>query len=209
MPSDGALRAVVGLLSGSAVTAALLVGCTAHPSGVGPAATGPPATSQPPVDSNPSNDLSGNQTFVAYTAADGSFTVKVPKGWAQTSNGNDVLFSNKFSSIVLAPRSGFYHPTLEYAQAVELPDIAKHTAGFAASQVRMVDRPAGRVVLISYQADASPSPVFEGSMRQTVDRYEFTQPGSGRQVVLTLTAPAGSDHVDPWRAITESFTWLR
>jgi hypothetical protein len=177
---------------------------------VGPAATGPAGTStRPLVDSNPSSDFSGNQAFIAYTAPDGSFAVKVPRGWAQTSDGDDVSFSNKFSSMVLARRSGFYHPTLEYARAVELPEIAKETIGFAVGDVRMVDRPAGRVVLITYQADSVPSPVIGKSMRQAVDRYEFAQSGSGREVVLTLTAPAGSDDAAPWRTITESFTWLR
>jgi len=69
-----------------------------------------------------------------------------------------------------------------------------------------VQRPAGSVVVITYQGDSPPSPVTGKSIRQDVQRYEFAN--AGRGVVVTLAAPAGSDTVDPWRVVTDSVTWL-
>ena len=69
-----------------------------------------------------------------------------------------------------------------------------------------MQRPAGPVVLVSYQGDSPLSPVTGKSITQDVQRYEFAN--AGRGVVVTLAAPAGSDTVDPWRIITDSFTWL-
>jgi hypothetical protein len=40
---------------------------------------------------------------------------------------------------------------------------------------------------------------------EAVERYEFWR--AGHEVVLTLSAPVGSDNVDPWRKVTDSFAW--
>ncbi len=208
-PAGRAIRAVIGLLLGCAAVS--LVGCHAFPTwSAHPSATGTAGKStESLVNSNPSSDFAGDQGFVPYAATDGSFTVKIPSGWAQTTTGDDVVFSNGLTSVAIAQRRGFYHPTLEYASVVELPKIAATTKRFAASQVRMIDRPAGQVVLITFQADSAPNPAIGTSIRQAVERYEFTQSESGRQVVLTLATPAGSNDVAPARTITDSFTWLR
>ena len=121
--------------------------------------------------------------------------------------GADVVFSDKFNSITLAPHNGFYQPTEDYARSVEVPHIAAATPGFTPGQVSTEQRPAGAVVVITYQGNSAPSPVTGKSIRQDFARYEFSR--GGRGVVITLAAPAGSDTVDPWRIVTDSFTWLR
>jgi hypothetical protein len=199
-------RNTIAALFAAAVVVALS-GCgSATPSGAGPSATqsGTAAPQAPEV--NPQGDIPDNQAFVAYTAADRSFTVKYPEGWAQTQSGSTVTFSDKFNSITLAPHPGFYQPTEAYARSVEVPQIASTTVGFVAGKVSTVARPAGQVILITYQADSPPSPVTGKSVHQAVERYEFSQ--SGRGVVATLAGPVGADNVDPWRIVTDSFTWL-
>ncbi|MDT4921763.1 MAG: hypothetical protein QOI15_2665, partial [Pseudonocardiales bacterium] len=63
----------------------------------------------------------------------------------------------------------------------------------------------GTAVLVTYQ-DLSPvNPVTGKVTRRAVERYEFWR--SGREVVLTLAAPVGSDNVDPWRKVTDGFAW--
>jgi len=42
-------------------------------------------------------------------------------------------------------------------------------------------------------------------VRDDVERYEFWR--GGTEAVLTLSGAAGSDNVDPWRLVTDSFTW--
>jgi hypothetical protein len=198
------VRAVVG----GAAAAAVLSGCATSASPPGVPATTPPAQNSAPAaaESNPPGDIPDNQAFVVYTAADRSYSVKYPEGWAQTTTGPDVVFSDKFNSMTLAPHDGFYQPTADYARTVELPQIASTTAGFTPGKVSTEHRPAGAVVVITYQGDSAPSPVTGKSIRQDLARYEFSR--GGRGVALTLAAPAGSDNVDPWRIVTDSFTWL-
>lgn len=64
---------------------------------------------------------------MTYVAPDHSFTLQVPEGWAQTTSATTVVFTDKFNSITLTPRSGFYAPDEEYARTVELPEIASST----------------------------------------------------------------------------------
>ena len=45
----------------------------------------------------------------------------------------------------------------------------------------------------------------DGAIRDEVERYEFWR--NGKQATLSLSAPVGSDNVDPWKVVTDSFTW--
>ncbi len=200
-------RNIIAALAAAAAAVVALSGCgSATPSGAGPSALQSTATGSQAPEVNPQGDIPDNQAFVVYTAADRSFTVKYPEGWAQTQSGSTVTFSDKFNSITLAPHPGFYQPTEAYARSVEVPQIASTTTGFAPGKVSTVARPAGQVILITYQADSPPSPVTGKSVQQAVERYEFLE--SGRGVVATLAGPVGADNVDPWRIVTDSFTWL-
>jgi hypothetical protein len=196
-----AIAAMVAVLSGCGTTTTPAAGSSA--SSASPPAASP---SQQAAESNPPGDIPDNQAFVVYTAADHSFAMKYPEGWARTDSGSNVTFSDKFNSITMVPREGFYQPTEDFARTVELPEIAAGTPGFAPGNISTVQRSAGPVVLITYQGDSAPSPVTGKSIKQDVQRYEFAN--AGRGVVVTLSAPAGSDTVDPWRVVTDSFTWL-
>ncbi len=198
---------VVKALVGGAAVVGVLAGCSATTSPAG-GPPGPPSAASPTsqiTESNPPGDIPDDQAFVAYTAADKSYTVKYPEGWARTDSGATVVFSDKYNSMTVAPHDGFYQPTEDYARTVEIPEIAATTAGFTPGQVSTVTRPAGSVVLITYQGDSAASPVTGKSVKQDVQRYEYARDGRG--VVVTLAAPAGSDSVDPWRTITDSFSW--
>lgn len=200
---------VIRAVAGGAAVVGVLAGCAATTSPAGEQSTRPPSTgpTSQVAESNPPGDIPDNQAFVAYTAADQSYTVKYPEGWARTDSGATVVFSDKYNSMTVAPHNGFYQPTEAYARTVEMPEIAATTTGFTPGQVSTVTRPAGQVVLITYQGDSAPSPVTGKSVTQDVQRYEYAR--NGRGVVVTLAAPAGSDSVDPWRTITDSFSWQR
>ncbi len=207
-----ARRLLVMAAAAGIAAAAVLSGCASSASPPGASAPTPPAApaAAPTLqtnEANPPGDIPDNQAFVVYTAPDQSYSVKYPEGWAQTTRGADVVFSDKFNSITLAPHNGFYQPTEDYARSVEVPHIAAATPGFTPGQVSTEQRPAGAVVVITYQGNSAPSPVTGKSIRQDFARYEFSR--GGRGVVITLAAPAGSDTVDPWRIVTDSFTWLR
>lgn len=190
---------VIGVVAACAAVVAVAGGCGGKST---PAAGSSAAQS---AESNPAGDIPDNQAFVTYTAPNHWFTMKVPEGWARTDADSGVVFSDKFNSITLTPRSGFYQPTEEYARSVELPKIAATTPGFVAGDVKTVQRPAGQVVLVTYRADSPPSPVTGKAVPLDVERYEYSE--AGRGVVVTLSSPVGADNVDPWRTVTDSFTW--
>lgn len=196
-------------LIGMAVVAAVITGCTAAPRSDGHPAPAPTGTIGPgsSAEANSPGDIPDNQVFVEFTAPDRSYTIKYPEGWTRTDHGSTVVFGDTLNSITIAPHNGFYRPTEDYARTAELPQIATQTAGFAPGQISIVQRPAGPVVLITYQQDSAPNPVTTKTVRQQVERYEYTHLGRG--VIVTLSAPVGSDNTDPWRTVTDSFTWLR
>jgi hypothetical protein len=198
---------VLAALVGGTVGVTVLSACggTTNPA-AGSSASQPASPTQPVAESNPPGDGPDNEAFVIYTAADRWYTVRYPEGWARTDSGPDVTFGDKFKSMTLAPRVGFYQPTVAFARSIELPEIASRTAGFVPGTIRIVQRPAGQVILVTYQGDSPADPVTGKTIKQDVQRYEFEQEGRG--VVVTLSAPAGSDTVDPWRIITDSLTWL-
>lgn len=191
-----------------AAMAVVVTGCSTAGSPDRPPTASPTTAAASPhtAEANPPGDIPDNQTYVAYTATDQSFTVKYPEGWARTERGSTVVFADIFTSITVSAHDGSYQPTEAYARTVEVPQIATETKGFTPGQVSTVQRPAGTVVLITYQQDSPASPVTGKTVRQDVERYEYSR--GGRGVTVTLAAPAGSDTTDPWRTITDSFIWL-
>ena len=125
-------RTVLAALVGAAMVA-VLSGCgiTTNPAAGSSASQPSSSPTQQAAESNPPGDIPDNQAFVLYTAADHSFTMKYPEGWARTDSGADVMFSDKFNSITVASHNGFYQPTEDFARAVEVPEIAASTPGFA------------------------------------------------------------------------------
>jgi hypothetical protein len=219
------LRTGVALLAGIGVLAACSSGGTATPAGTTAIVT----TAQAPVSSamsgtagaagvgssaahatetNPVGDIPDTQAFVDYTPTQGGYTVRVPEGWARTDStgtgGTSTLFTDKYNSIRIDTAAASAAPTVASVQA-ELTVIGSAATGFTPGEVTIEQHPAGSTVRITYQADSPPSPVTGKVVSQDVQRYEFWS--NGNTVALTLSAPAGSDNVDPWRTVTDSFRW--
>lgn len=181
-----------------------------------PASSGPASSSAPPSGSsgapnpnapeiNAAGDIPDNQVYVAYTPPGGSFVVQVPQGWARSAAGSAVVFTDKFNSVRIESMARSQAPDAASARAQEVRSLQSSVPGFQAGQVTMVQRSAGPVVLITYQATSAPNAVTGKSVTEAVERYEFWR--SGQEVVLTLSGPQGADNVDPWRMITDSFRW--
>jgi hypothetical protein len=68
--------------------------------------------------------------------------------------------------------------------------------------VRLAGGPAVEIV---YQVNSQPNAVTGRQYRLVVERFEFYR--SGRGAVLSLSCAVGSDNVDPWRIVSESFHW--
>ena len=157
-------------------------------------------------ETNPAGDIPDNQAFVDFSPLDGGYAVKIPEGWARTDSAAGTVFTDKFNTITIQAAPAASAPTVASVQAVEVPQIQGSVQGFQPGSVTAADRAAGTAVLITYQADSPPSPVTGKVAALAVERYEFWKSGTG--VTLTLSAPVGSDNVDPWRTVTDSFRWM-
>lgn len=186
----GVVVVVVGLL--------VLAGC-----GSGSGST--PSGSSSVEEFSPPGDIPDDQVFVAYTPPGSAFSVKVPEGWARSSEGQAVTFTDKLNSVRLEAVPAESAPTVESATSQEVSDIAASTRGYSPGDVTKVDRDAGPAVLITYEEDSAVDPVTDKVVRDAVERYEFWRHGT--EVVLTLSGPVGADNVDPWLIVSQSFTW--
>ncbi|MEA2933259.1 MAG: hypothetical protein QOI56_2044 [Actinomycetota bacterium] len=156
-------------------------------------------------ETNPPGDIPDDQAFVAYSPPDAPYTVKVPEGWARAESASRVTFTDKLNAIDVVVADTPAPPTVDSARADEVPKLAAAGSCFRLADVKTVRRKAGTAVLITYTADSSPDAVTGKVVNDDVERYLFWT--NGKEAVLTLSGPAGSDNVDPWRIVTDSFAW--
>ncbi len=202
MPTQRPTRraGVLGLLAILALAAsASLSGCA------GPA-DGTATPSNYTAEANPSGDIPDNQAYVAYGAPSGHFSIKVPEGWAKSTHGSATTFNDKLNSITVAESASAAAPTVASARTDLVTALAAGQKNFALKDVAGFQRPAGPGVLITYTADSSANAVTGAAVHDAGEQYVFWK--NGRLVTVTLTSPVGADNVDPWKAVTESFTWL-
>jgi hypothetical protein len=143
--------------------------------------------------------------FVAYSPPARGYQIKVPEGWARSNVGSAVSFSDKYNMIRVELRTAAAAPTAASATRSEVPALASSTPGYRPVTVSSVTRNAGSAVLITYQAASPPNAVTGKSVRLDVERYEFWSRGT--EAIVTLSGSVGSDNVDPWRIVTNSFSW--
>ncbi|WP_460304654.1 hypothetical protein [Actinocorallia aurea] len=160
---------------------------------------------QPPSpEVNPPGDIPDNQVYVPVTAPGGTFTVKVPEGWARSQDGQATVFTDKLNTVRIESAAATSAPTTATARA-ELAKIKASAQGFSGGQVSQVQRKAGPAILITYQQKSAPNTVTGKTITDAVEHYTFWK--SGHEAVLTLSGPTGADNVDPWRTITDSVQW--
>ncbi|MGZ5212361.1 MAG: hypothetical protein ACXWXM_01245 [Actinomycetota bacterium] len=158
-----------------------------------------------PPEDTPPGDIPDNTAFVPYRSTAGAFTVSVPEGWARTTSKTSVTFTDKLNTVVVSWRLATTEPTVTSAKIDEVPQLEQSTRAFALVDVSASSLPAGPTVLVRYQANSDPDPVTGKQYRLDVLRYELFKNGVER--VITLLSPVGADNVDPWNAVTQSFTW--
>jgi hypothetical protein len=203
--------------------AALLAGCSASSSSApkspstatAPASTpgaagssDPPSTPDPQAHAtevNPPGDIPDDQVFVSYRPPGAAFTVRVPEGWARSSSGGSVTFTDKLNSITIASAQTATKTTVASVRASELPTVQQQGRNYRAGDVQVIRRRSGPAVLATYLQDSEPDPVANKVVRDAVERYSFWS--NGTEAVLTLSGPKGADNVDPWRTVSDSLSW--
>ena len=153
----------------------------------------------------PPGDIPDNQAFVPFSAPSGRYSIKVPEGWARTDAGSVTGFTDKLNTIRVEVKPAAAPPTVQSAQSQDVPAIAAASRCYETAKVSTVARRSGPAVLITYRADGAPDPVTGKVVRDDVEQYQFWK--AGTEAVITLSSPQGSDNVDPWRTVTDSFTW--
>lgn len=202
-------RTLVLSLAALALTGGAVAGCgnsSSSSSAPGTGSTTSSSSTKPaPAEPNPAGDIPDNQAFVAYQPAGGGFTVKVPEGWARTTTGNAVTFTDKLNRIEIASVNAQAAPTPQSVTSKVVPVLKQQVPAYSMGKVTAVSRQAGQAVLLTYQGDSAPDAVTGKVVHDAFERYSFHH--NGRTVDLTLSGPVGADNVDPWRIVSDSLRW--
>ncbi|MGW2960828.1 hypothetical protein ACWDGI_20480 [Streptomyces sp. NPDC001220] len=201
-------------VAGVTLVAAVAAGCSGSAShtGSGSPASGSSTVSgqnkPAPTESNPPGDIPDNQVYVSYRPTGGSFTgftLKVPEGWARTTQGATTAFTDKLNTVRITAVSASGAPTVGSVTGVVVPQLRSQVPKFSSPKVSEVTRHAGRAVLLTYQGDSAKDPVTGKVVRDAFERYAFYR--AGHEVDLTLSGPVKADNVDPWRVVSDSLSW--
>ncbi|MCU1672992.1 MAG: lipoprotein [Frankiales bacterium] len=167
-----------------------------------PASTGAAQQGAIPVEKNPPGDIPDNLAFVAYNNTTGKYTFTHPEGWAETTRGSTVTFTDKLNGVQVLTGSRTTPATVGSAKQQDVPALSGSQAAFELRGVTSVKVPAGTGVRIVYRRNSAPDPVTGRQYRDEVERYEIV--GGGREVVMELFGPVGSDNVDAYRTMIQS-----
>jgi hypothetical protein len=96
-------------------------------------------------------------------------------------------------------------PTVSSARATAVPALQSSTLAFRLQGVRAVSLAGGPAVEIIYQVNSPSNQVTGRQYRLVIERFELYHHGRG--AALSLSSAVGSDNVDPWRIVSESFRW--
>ncbi len=155
----------------------------------------------------PPGDIPDTIAYVPYAVPGAGLTVSTPEGWSRSSTHGTVKFTDKLNEIQVFTLRAPGPVTPASVKRTEVPGIATSVKTFKLQSISAVSRPAGSAVRITYLGDSPPNPVTGKVGTLAFERYDFIH--NGREVVLLLSSPNGSDNVDPWRKVTSSLRYTR
>ncbi len=149
-------------------------------------------------------DIPDNIAFVPYKPAGGGYIVTTPEGWSRKTTATGAVFTDKYNIIQIESVASPAAPTPASASATVKQKFSA-SKGFVLGKAVTVKRKAGVAVLVTYLLSSVPNEVTGNTIAVAVERYEFHK--GATSVVLTLSGAKGADNVDPWKIVTDSFTW--
>jgi hypothetical protein len=178
-----------------------------RPADAGSTSPAAPASSQAPVpaESNPPGDIPDTTVYVPFAASAAHAGLKVPEGWSRKQTANSFTFTSNLNSISIAWKPMTSAPTVSTVRSSTVPALSHASLAFRLRSVRAVTLPGGKAVEILYEENSTPNAVTGRQYRLVIERFEFFK--NGRAAVLTLSSAVGSDNVDPWRIVSQSFRW--
>jgi hypothetical protein len=197
----------------------------------GPVATTSGSTSSPsqspvphesavPKESSPPGDIPDTTQFVPYRSSSGHFVVKVPEGWSRTTKGSTVSFTDKLNSVTVTWGSASSAPTVSTVKSNQVPQLQTTERAFTLGKVLDcspscnipystapidVHLQVPSAIVLTYEVNSEPNSVTGKQYRLEVVRFDFYR--NGVEADLILSGPVGSDNVDPWRTVAQSFQW--
>jgi hypothetical protein len=173
---------------------------TTHTPGQG--ATPGAGQSAVPAEKNPPGDIPDNIAYVAYTNAAGKYSFTHPEGWAETTRGSTVTYTDKLNGVQVQLGKLTTAPTVDSAKQQDVPALKSSQAAFELRTVTAATVPGGTGVRIVYRRNSAPDPVTGRQYRDEVERYELVS--GGREVIVELFGPVGSDNVDAYKTMITS-----
>ena len=158
-----------------------------------------------PAESNPPGDIPDTTVYVTYQPAAGHLLLKVPEGWSRKTGPASSTFASNLNSITVAWKPMAAAPTVSSARATTVSALQASSLAFRLLGVRAVSLAGGQAVEIIYQVNSPPSKVTGRQYRLVIERFELYR--NGRGAVISLSSAVGSDNVDPWRIVSQSFRW--
>jgi hypothetical protein len=155
-----------------------------------------------PAEKNPPGDIPDNLAFVPYRNGPGHYSFTHPEGWAETTRGTTVMFTDKLNGVEASLGTATMPPTVASANRDDVPRLRTSQQAFELRAVASVRLPSGSGVRIVYRRNSAPDPVTGRQYRDEVERYEIV--ARGREVVLELFGPVGADNVDAYRTMSQS-----
>jgi hypothetical protein len=164
-------------------------------------------SSQAPVaaESNPPGDIPDTTVYVTYQSPQGHLLIKVPEGWSRKTTPASATFTSNLNSISVAWMPMAAPPTVRSVRATTVPALKAKTLAFRLQSVRAVKLAGGPAVETIYQVNSPPNGVTGRQYRLVIERFELYR--HGQAAVIDLSSAVGSDNVDPWRIVSESFRW--
>lgn len=198
-----------------AATSLLLASCgkssapataSAPPSASGAFAPSAAAETPLPVLKGAAGDIPDTQVFITFRSASGGYSVEAPEGWARTENGNNVKFTDHFDGEQVSLSASPAAPTVDSARVRQVPAILGSSRAVTIEVVRSAILGNGTaVIVIAYSSNSEPDVVTGKQVRLSDLTYLYYRRGT--VAALTLWAPSGTDNVDQWKRISESFRW--
>jgi hypothetical protein len=164
-----------------------------------------PSAEPVPAESNPPGDIPDNIAFVAYRNKPGGYSFTHPEGWAETSSGTAVRFTDKLNGVVADVVTGAQAPTLDSVRTVDVPRLRSAVPAFELIGMDTVSLSAGKGVRIVFRRNSDPDEVTGRVYRDEVEEYEIFR--AGKVLRLDLYGPVGADNVDAYREISGSVQW--
>ena len=126
------------------------------------------------ADTPTPGDIPDNQAFVPLTGP--GYQLSTPEGW----DGRRATAGSRYGQVQLDHRRGLEAPhgaDRAFRDRSGAAPLALLVAGFESPRVTTLMRPAGRVVLVRYQARSRRDAVTGKTVVNDVERYEFWKAG--------------------------------